>query len=89
MFEYDKYAEAAAKKLDEYDFSEILSSCYDNDLRNPWDIENAISEEYEELGSDDGALGNLSCDEFMEYLSKRYNVMFEEITTYRMWYKRK
>ena len=89
MFEYDKAAEAAAKKLDEYDFTEILSWCYDNDLRESWDIRNEIAEEYEELSADDGALDNLSNDEFMEYLSERYNVRFEEVTTYRMWYKLK
>ena len=87
MFEYDKYSKVAAEKLDEYDFTEILSWCYDNDLRDSWDIKDKIADEYCELGIDDGALDNLTHDEFMEYLSKRYNVRFEEISTYRMWYQ--
>ena len=86
MFEYDKYAKAAADKLDEYDFTEILSWCYDNGLRDPWDIRCKIEDEHYELSVDDGALDNLSIDEFMDYLSEKYSVRFEEVTTYRMWY---
>ena len=87
MFEYDKFSKAAAEELDKYDFTEILSECYDNDLRSPWDIRYRIADKHSELDVDDGALDNLSNDEFMEYLSKRYNVRFEEVITYRMWYK--
>ena len=87
MFEYDKFSKAAAEELDKYDFTEILSECYDNDLRSPWDIMERIVDEYAELGFIDGALDNLSNDEFMEYLTERYPIKFEEVITYRMWYK--
>jgi len=87
MFEYDKFSKAAAEELDKYDFTEILSDCYDSGLRDSWDIRCRIADKHSELDVDDGALDNLSNDEFMEYLSKRYNVRFEEVVTYRMWYK--
>lgn len=86
MFEYDKYAKAAAEELDKYDFTEILSSCYDEGLRDFWDILDKIIEKHEELDVNDGALDNLSSDEIMDYLSTRYNVRFDEIITYRMRY---
>lgn len=88
MFEYDKYAKAAAEELDKYDFTEILSSCYDNHENSLWEIIDRIIETFPELDVDDGAIDNLSGDEIMEYLSERYNVRFEEITTYRMYYCR-
>lgn len=84
MFDYDEYSKAAAEKLDEYDFTEILSLCYDNSLRDPWDIRCKIEDEYNEL---EDTLDDLSTDEFIEYLSNRYNVYFEEVITYRMWYR--
>ena len=83
MFEYDYEAMIAAKKLDEYDFTEILSECYDAGRRDSWDIRNIIETRYKELEID---LGNLSTDEFMEYLSTRYPIKFEEVIKYRMWY---
>lgn len=86
MFEYDECSKAAAKELDKYDFTEILSSCYDNEKNGLWDVIDAIIEKHNELDVDDGALDNLSSDEIMEYLSKRYNVRFESIITYRMYY---
>lgn len=86
MFEYDKYAKAAAEELDKYDFTEILSSCYDEGLRDFYDILDKIIEEHKELDVDDGALDNLASDEIMDYLSARYDVRFDEIVTYRMRY---
>ena len=86
MFEYDKYAKAAAEELDKYDFTEILSWCYDNHLCEFGDIVDKIIEEHKELDVNDGALDNLSGDEIREYLSERYNVRFDEIITYRMRY---
>ena len=85
MFEYDKAAKITAEKLDKYDFGDILSWCYDANWREPWDIKQKISIEYNEL---DDVLDDLSSDEFMEYLSEKYNVRFEEIISYRMWYRR-
>ena len=88
MFEYDKYAKAAVEKLDEYDFTHILSDCYDNGLRSLYDIRDKIAESHKELDADNGALENLSTDEFMEYICARYPVKFEEEITYKMWYRR-
>ena len=87
MFEYDEDAKAAAEKLDEYNFIELLRSCYINNLRDPWDIRDKIMDEYTELGLVDSALDYLSNDEFMEYLSERYPIRFEEIIGYRMQYR--
>lgn len=88
MFEYDECSKAAAEELDKYDFTELLSSCYDKEKNGLWDIIDKIIEEHKELDVDDGALDNLSSDEIMEYLSEKYNVRFEAITTYRMYYCR-
>lgn len=87
MFEYDECTKRAAEKLDEYDFTEILNLCYDNNLKSPWEIADKIMEKYEELGVLGGAFDYLSVDEFMKYLSERYPVRFEEVIAYRMQYK--
>ena len=87
MFEYDFISHNAAEELDKYDFTDLLHYCYDNGLRNPWDIADVMISEHNELGAEDGAIDCLSIDEFIEYLSERYNVCFEEVITYRMWYK--
>ena len=87
MFEYDFISKHAADELDKYDFTEILNYCYYNGLVNPWEIVDIIIEEHNELGTEDGPFENLSLDEVIEYLSERYNVAFEEVITYRMWYK--
>lgn len=85
MFEYDYDAMKAAEKLDQYNFKDILSDCYDNDMRNPERIRNIIEFRYKELIYD---LDNLTNDEFIEYLEARYPVRFEEVVTYRMWYRK-
>ena len=85
MFEYDKDAERAAKTLDEYDFTENLSICYDAGYRDPDSIRTNIITNYKELKivlEDD-----LTESEFLDYLCERYNVEFEEVITYRMWYR--
>ena len=87
MFEYDIYAQHAAEELDKYDFTDLLRYCYDNGYVNPWDIADVMISEYNERGVEDGAIESLSLDEFIEYLSERYNIGFEEVITYRMWYK--
>lgn len=85
MFEYDKDAERAAKILDEYDFTENLSICYDNGHRDPDSIRTNIIVNHKEL---EIILDDLSESEFMDYLCEKYNVEFEEVVTYRMWYRR-
>ena len=88
MFEYDECSKAVAKELDKYDFTETLSLCYDDKENSLWEIVDRIIETFPELNVDDGAIDNLSSDEIMEYLSEKYNVRFEAITTYRMYYCR-
>ena len=83
MFDYDLASEKAAETLDEYDLSGLLLQCYDVGWVDPWDIrERAILVKHPELAD---ALDELSTDEFVEYLTKRYNVRFEEVISYRMW----
>jgi hypothetical protein len=83
MFDYDLASEKAAETLDAYDLSELLLQCYDVGWVDPWDIrERAILVKHPELAD---VLDELSTDEFMEYLTKRYNVRFEEVISYRMW----
>ena len=85
MFDYDEDSKRAAEKLDGYDFTEILRSCFDSWLRDPYEIRNCISEHHPEL---DDALSDLTESEWIEYLEKRYPVSFEEIVRYRMWYRK-
>ena len=84
---YTKEIKAAKEQLDKYDFTELLSDCYDSDLREIWDIIDKIIEAYPELDALDGAFDYLDDYDFMDYLSERYNVRFEEVVTHRMWYK--
>jgi hypothetical protein len=86
MFEYDKYAKAAAEELDKYDFTDLLSMCYDRGFRSPEEIIDEILEEYEDLAYNDDVWDNLSMDELMQYLCKKYNIRFEAITSYQMFY---
>lgn len=83
MFEYDKNAKKAAEKLDEYDFTDFLRNCYNNDIVDPWFIRDKIECEYEELNE---IVYDLSLDEFMEYMSARYDVVFDEVITFNMRY---
>lgn len=84
MFEYDVAAMEAVKRLDGYDFTEILSECYDNHIRESWCLKKKIADNYKEI---EDALDDLSLYEFMDYLCDRYPIRFETVTTYRMWYK--
>ena len=85
MFDYDLDSKRAVEKLDEYDFTDILSECYDMGMRDPYDIGDCISEDYPEL---EDTIADLTGCEWMEYLTARYPVRFEEISHYRMWYTR-
>ena len=85
--DYDKIVQLAMKKLDEYDFTELLSECYDVNKCNIYEIIDDIINNYLELAGDDSPLDELSTYEIMDYLSKRYNVKFIEQTHYYMRYK--
>lgn len=86
MFDYDEDSRRSVEKLDEYNLKDILSSCYDAGIRDPYDIRNhIIKKHYPEL---EDYVMSLSEDEWMIYLTARYPVKFEEIVHYRMWYRR-
>lgn len=87
MGDYDKIVQLAKEKLNEYDFTELLSDCYDLGLKDIYEIIDSILDEYPELDEDGTPLDDLSTDEIIEYLSKKYNVEFMEQTHYYMRYK--
>ena len=83
---YDTYVRPHVNKLNKYDFTEILSDCYDKGKNDFEDIKDEILERYKELDDEDSPFYYLSNDEIMSYLSDRYNVKFDEIVMYRMRY---
>ena len=85
--DYDKIVQLAMEKLDEYDFTDLLSECYDDNRRDIYEITDSMLYEYPELGEDKSPLYDLSIYEIMDYLSKRYNVEFISQTHYYMMYK--
>jgi len=85
MFEYDEDAKMASEELDKYNFKYILGLCYDSDIRDPYDIKDYIISSLPEL---EEILEYLTEDEWMEYLTERYPIRFEEIIKYRMYYRR-
>ena len=84
MFEYDAMSMNAAKVLDNYDFGHLIEQCRELKIKNVY----AVKEFFERINSFDDnivtALDNLSPDEFMEYLTARYNVKWTEIISYEM-----
>lgn len=86
MFDYDENAKAAVDKLDKYDLKERLIACYDLRLLDPFMIRERIALKYPEL---EDVISDLTEDEFMEYLCKRYHVRFDEVVHYRLWYNPK
>lgn len=82
MFQYDQSANTAAKVLDGYDFAEDIQWCRNAKWLSPWEIEQRLTSMYGEEVED--AISDLSSDEFMEYLSKRYDVRFVKETSYKM-----
>lgn len=86
--DYDKIVQLAMKKLDEYDFTDLLSDCYDDNRQDIYEIIDSMIDEYPELDEDESPLNDLSIYEIMDYLSKKYNIEFLEQTHYYMRYKR-
>ena len=84
MFEYDEATNKAAKVLDEYDLTDFLSECGNSGCTNLLDIQEKVVEKFGELET---VMDDMTSDEFMEYLCKRYNVKFAEEITYRMYGK--
>jgi len=85
--EYEKIVQAAKDKLDEYDFTDLLSDCYDLGRKDIYEIIDSILDKYPELDEDGTPLDDLGTDEIMEYLSQKYSVEFMEQTHYYMRYK--
>lgn len=87
MFEYDESARKAVEILDTYDLSSTLNDAYHEMVKDPWDIKvEYIPSRYPEL---EDVLSDLCEDEFMEYLSSRYPVKFDEVISYRMYFCKK
>ena len=82
MFEYDELASQAAKILDKCNFSEEIERCKDLKIQDPHDVREYIALHY--LWDIREELENLSIDEFMEYLTIRYNVRWQEVSYYKM-----
>ena len=83
MFEYDELASEAVKVLDRCDFSEEIEACIRSKIRDAYDIREYIERNY--LWEVREALDNLALDEFMEYLTARYNVRWQEVSHYEMY----
>ena len=83
MFEYDKLASEAVKILDGCDFKEDIEHCKRIRMLDAYDIREFLEKNY--LWEIRDALDNLSLDEFMEYLTARYNVRWQEISHYEMY----
>ena len=82
MFTYSIMAYHAAETLDKYNCSKEIEFCRNSDRKDAWDIRNHISALHNTEVED--ALEELSLGEFMEYMSVRYRIQWEEIITYKM-----
>lgn len=83
MFEYDKYAAEAAETLDKYDFTVDVNECLSTGTTDMYDVRAYLRSKY---GDDvERAFGVLDTTEFMIYMTARYNVRWDERTTYHMW----
>ena len=86
MFEYDELASNAAKILDKYNLEDEIIHCRKIRYLDPFEIRNHIAKSTNNFELID-ALEELSLDEFMEYLTVRYGIKWEEVISYRMIYK--
>ena len=84
---FEQYIEPAFEELDGYDFTNILSDCYDNGHDDSWTIQEAIESAYPELIKEGHALDIMSNDDLQIYLASRYPVKFEQHITYHMRYE--
>jgi hypothetical protein len=81
MFEYSKEAMRAVKEIDKYDLKPAIHWCFKNHKRIYYEVQDKIILEYPSL---EQAIEDLTIDEFMEYLRQRYNIIFDEVSTYIM-----
>lgn len=83
MFEYDELASNAVKILDKYNLEDEILQCREIRYVDPWDIRTHIEASTNDLELID-ALAELALDEFMEYLTVKYGIRWEEVISYRM-----
>lgn len=86
MFEYDEVSRKVAETFDQYDLTEFLSDCFNRGMDDLYDIRDELEHEAPELYA---IAWDFTDDEFMLYLSIRYNVTFYEVSTYKMRYVNK
>lgn len=81
MFEYDKEAMMAAETLDKYDLTDVLKGCHGTEV---YDVIDRI----DAMGSDEvsKAITELSTDDLVIYLEKRYNMRSQEVSRYVLWW---
>ena len=82
MFEYDELACAASEILDKHNFEDDILECRERGLSSVWEIRDYF--EFENGMEVCCALDDLSNDEFMEYLTKRYGVQWKQVVAYHM-----
>ena len=83
MFEYDELASNAVKILDKYNFEIEILNCKKRGYLDPYDAREHIEMLISDIELIE-ALEELSLDEFMEYLTARYGVRWEEVVSYHM-----
>jgi hypothetical protein len=83
MFKYDELVSNAVKILDEYNLEDEILQCKKRGYLDPYDMRDYIQMLTSNLELID-ALEELSLDEFMEYLTARYKIRWQEIVSYRM-----
>lgn len=83
MFEYDELASKAVTILDKCDFKEDIEYCRRVKMFGAYEVREFLKKNY--LWEIRDALDTLSLDEFMEYLTARYNIRWHKISYYGMY----
>lgn len=82
MFDYDEESRNAVITLDKYDLSKYLEGCVKGHITDSWEVREALmlfcNDEIEK------AIEDLSIDEFIEYLTSRYNVSWSDEIRYHI-----
>ena len=83
MFDYDAYAAKAAEVLDTYDFNEDVTHCLQNGITLSYEVRKYLEERHGEEVKD--AFDFFDSDEFMIYMTVRYDVLWDERISHHMW----
>lgn len=83
MFEYDELVNKATTILDNCDFKEDIEYCRCVKMLGAHEVREFLKKNY--LWEIRDALDTLSLDEFMEYLTARYNIQWHKISYYGMY----